>query len=332
MNDKIDFVITWVDGNDPKWQKEKAKYCPSKNSDSRSIRYRDWENLRYWFRGVEKFAPWVNKIHFVTWGHIPEWLNTNHPKLNIVKHEDFIPKKYLPTFNCNPLEVNLHRIKGLSEQFVYFNDDMFILGPVSEENFFSNGKPKETAVLNGPVGRDYTYYSIVDNDIRLINKYFSKNDIKNNLKNFVNLKYGFRNLRTLLAMPWQRIIGFQETHHATPLLKSTYKKIWQLEGEKLEQTTSHKFRSEDDYNQYLFKYWQFCDGEFAPTKNKKKSITPLDENTDIKKSIKPKKYPLINFNDSEGNRDFEATKQAVLDILDKILPDKSSFEKYNSRG
>ena len=118
--DIVDFVIIWVDGNDEQWQKEKAKDSPDKNTDYRNIRYRDWDNLQYWFRGVEKFTPWVNKVHFVTCGHLPKWLNTNNPKLNIVKHSDFIPEKYLPTFSANPIELNIHRIKDLSEKFVFF--------------------------------------------------------------------------------------------------------------------------------------------------------------------------------------------------------------------
>ena len=61
--------------------RKKAKY--SHNPKGNGVnRYRDWNNLRYWFRGVEKFAPWVRKIHFVTWGHIPDWLDTTNPKIN----------------------------------------------------------------------------------------------------------------------------------------------------------------------------------------------------------------------------------------------------------
>ena len=98
MCEKIDFVIPWVDGNDEKWRKDKNFYWNEqlgiKSEDANNnARFRDWENLKYWFRGVEKFAPWVNHIYFVTYGHIPEWLNVNHPKLTIVKHEDYIPKQ-----------------------------------------------------------------------------------------------------------------------------------------------------------------------------------------------------------------------------------------------
>ena len=84
----IDFVITWVDGDDPAWKEERAKYdhpegCISNSNDSQ---YRDWGILPYWFRSVERYAPWVRRIHFITCGHYPEWLNLDHPKLLFVKH------------------------------------------------------------------------------------------------------------------------------------------------------------------------------------------------------------------------------------------------------
>ena len=134
----IDFVIAWVDGNDPAWQEEKKNTRIQKGNfsvDDREERYRDWDNLHYWFRGVEKYAPWVRKIHFVTWGHIPAWLDTANPKLNIVRHEDFIPGEFRPTFNSHTIEWNFHRIPNLSENFVYFNDDMFLLKPITAEAF-----------------------------------------------------------------------------------------------------------------------------------------------------------------------------------------------------
>lgn len=92
-------LLPWVDGNDPEWQEEKKNTRIQKgifSVDDRKERYRDWDNLHYWFRGVEKYAPWVRKIHFVTWGHIPAWLDTANPKLNIVRHEDFIPGEFRP--------------------------------------------------------------------------------------------------------------------------------------------------------------------------------------------------------------------------------------------
>ena len=146
--EQIDFVIIWVDGGDPEWRKKKAKYEINKKGDDRDIRYRDWGILKYWFRCVEKNAPWVNKIYFVSDSQKPEWLNEKHPKIKIIDHKDFIPKEYLPTFSSHTIELNIHRIPGLSENFVYFNDDMFIVNKVKPNTFFKHGKPVEMANLN----------------------------------------------------------------------------------------------------------------------------------------------------------------------------------------
>ena len=99
----IDFIVTWVDGNDPDWLKQKHEYLGAaynaREVDVRDVRYRPWDTLKYLFRGIDTYAPWVRRIHFVTWGHLPSWLNTSNPRLNVVKHSDYIPEKYLPTFS-----------------------------------------------------------------------------------------------------------------------------------------------------------------------------------------------------------------------------------------
>ena len=115
-----------------------------------NIRFQSWDNLHYWFRAIEKFMPWVNKIVFVTWGHVPEFLNVSHPKIKIVKHSDYIPEKYLPTFNSNTIEMNYHRIEDLEENFIIFNDDFFPLQPIEEEYYFKDNTVCDEAV-EGPI-------------------------------------------------------------------------------------------------------------------------------------------------------------------------------------
>ena len=132
----IDFVITWVDMNDPEWQANFMKYSGRKENTKNGVseaRFRDYGFLKYWFRGVEKFAPWVRKIHFVTSGQKPEWLDANHPKIHLVNHKDYIPEQFLPTYNSVVIERYLHKIPGLAEHFVYFNDDFYIINTIGQE-------------------------------------------------------------------------------------------------------------------------------------------------------------------------------------------------------
>lgn len=125
--------------------RQKKQISGKRDDDSDTVnRYRDWNLLPYWFRAVDKFAPWVRKIHFVTWGHVPKFLQVKASKLHIVKHNEFIPEEYLPTFSSHAIEMNIHRIPSLAEHFVYFNDDMFLLRPF-EKRFFRNGLPVHMA-------------------------------------------------------------------------------------------------------------------------------------------------------------------------------------------
>ena len=172
----IDFVIAWVDGDDPAWLAEKANYSPTKMADSASsVRFRDWDNLQYWFRSVEQFAPWVHRIYFLTWGHLPKWLNTDHPKLKIIRHLDYIPQEYLPTFNSHTIELNMHRIPELSEQFVYFNDDMFLVAPAKPTDFFRNGLPCDEASMQFLLPKRYNISKSIDgHNMGVLNRNFSK--------------------------------------------------------------------------------------------------------------------------------------------------------------
>lgn len=331
---KIDFVILWVDGNDPKWQKEKKKYEVSKSSDTdtRTIRYRDWDNLRYWFRGVEKFAPWVNNIFFVTWGHLPSWLNTNHKKLKIINHKDYMPKEYLPTFNCNPLENNLHRIKGLQENFVYFNDDMFIINKVEPTDFFRNNLPCDSATLNATISHRENANYIEAVDMGIVNDHFNKKEVlTTHFHQWFNLKYGSGLVRTLCLLPWKEFPGILATHIPTSLKKSTYKELWDKEYEVLDETSKHKFRYALDVNQWLFRDWQLVTGQFYPRSiSFGKSFALNDDETQNQKIyhyITSQKYKVICVNDMAfDDSNFLKAKDDLNQAFDKILSEKSDFE------
>ena len=328
----IDFVIIWVDGNDPEWQKEKAQYDESKITVANSeVRYRDWDNLQYWFRGVEKFAPWVNKIHFVTWGHIPSWLDTTNTKLNIVNHKDYIPEKYLPTFSSHTIELNLHRIEGLAEQFVYFNDDTFLTAPVKPEDFFKDGKPCDTVAQDCIFfGKDSAgFYNGANTTV--INANFNKKEcIKKKPGVWFNPKNSFRNLvRTTLLLPWPWFPGFYYQHVATSFLKSNFDEVWEKEYETLDETCSHRFRKNTDVNQWVVKFWQMAKGEVAVRRDDFAYCYHVKESNfeRLCKDIPSGRRKMLCINDTSKTIDFEVKVERVKEAFNKLLPEISTFEK-----
>lgn len=330
----IDFVIMWVDGSDPEWQAEKRKYSPNAADDDRPQRYRDYGLLPYWFRGVETFAPWVRKIHFVTWGHLPDWLDTSHPKLNIVRHSDYLPEEYLPTFSANPLELNLFRIKGLSEQFVYFNDDMFPIDCIQPGDFFRNGKPVDMLALQPVVANpeNPVMSHIFINNSLLICRYFDKRTQMKRLKSkFFNLRYplmylGYNCLETVFPL----YTGFYTVHGPSPLLKSTCETIWSKEYDLLDEVSRHRFRSPDDVNQYIFREWQKQTGDFVPA-NLHRLFCYLNivaKPQEAQSKIKKQKSSIVCINDSDDGFDFNTVAAGLRSAFEAILPNPSSYEKH----
>jgi len=330
----IDIAITWLDGNDPEWIREKNKYSPAANSDDRIARYRDWDNLQYIFRGIEKFAPWVNNIFLVTWGHLPKWLDKNHPKLRIVNHKDYIPAEYLPTFNAHPIELNLHRIGELSEHFLISNDDMFFLKKAKAEDFFVNGKPCDSAVLTAHSHIEDRYFIFMEyRATGLINKYFKIQEvIKSNRKGWFSLKYGKMLFRSWVLSGFPKFTGIWQHHLPTSVCKSTMVELWEKEGDKLHQTSLNKFRTMTDFNPWVFKNWQIASNNFYPRSVKFGKRFETDDKDFLAKItdyIENQKGHIICINDSDSNMsydDFIKARDMINGSFEKILPDKSEFE------
>ena len=147
INFPIDVVYTWVDGKDPAWRERKQAALAAAglgpHAGALDTRFNDNGELRYSLRSVEQFAPWVRNIYLVTDQQVPDWLDPQQTRITIVDHRDIFPPDALPTFNSHSIEARLHTIPGLSEHFLYFNDDFFLGQPVSPYTFFdSNGTAK----------------------------------------------------------------------------------------------------------------------------------------------------------------------------------------------
>jgi hypothetical protein len=328
----IDFVITWVDMNDPKWKADFAEYSGKTDNEKNSVseaRFRDHGFLRYWFRGVEKFAPWVRNIHFVTCGQKPDWLDENHPKLNLVHHEDFIPKQFLPCFNSSSIEMHLHKIPNLSEHFVYFNDDFFIINNVEKERFFKNGLPCDIAAFQyNPEWSQW--YKRIKNNVRLINKHFNKKEVLNRFhdKWFAKI-YGKKAWQNYILKNYDKFVTLRTPHNAQPYLKTTFEDLWKHCEKELIETSSHRFRSVADLTPELIRTWQICKGNFEPynTYDDTKMFPLMIKSKKAIAAIREQKYTLICLNDHIHIRNYRQVMENINDAFESILPEKSSFEK-----
>lgn len=343
MEALIDFVVTWVNVLDEEWneayRQKKEEYCTRTDrdktlrADGRKERYRDWGLLKYWFRGVEKHAPWVRKVHFVTYGQLPEWLEKENPKLHVVRHEDYVPKEYLPTFNSNVLELYLHKIEGLSERFVYFNDDMFLVGKTAPEDFFRKGKPCDMLAFQPVVANPSNpimSQTLLNNSL-VLSKYFTKREnVKRQPGKY--FKIGYPPLYfwyNLLELSFPRYTGFYTVHGPSPFCKSAFTEVWEKEGELLRQVSLNRFRSAGDVTQYLFREWQKLSGNFEPVNLHRffEYHEIGDNNKRLLKAMKEQKHRVLCINDGFISRDEQAVQSELCAAFERILPERSSFEK-----
>lgn len=325
----IDFVVLWVDGNDPAWQAEKAKYQGGTTDDSNTPnRFRDWGLMPYWFRAVEKFTPWVRKIHFVTCGHVPEFLNLAHPKLHHVKHADFLPAQVLPTFSSHAIELNLHRIPGLAEHFVYFNDDFYIINKIGTERFFKGGLPCDIAAfLYNPSWSQW--YRRIKNNLRIINRHFDKKEVMARYHDkWFDKSYGSKARWNYILKPYGKFITLRTPHNAQPYLKTTFEEVWAAAGKELTATSVNRFRALDDYTPELFRTWQICRGNFEPynTYSDTKMFPLMIRPKQAVRAIYEQSYSLVCLNDNVHIRHYGQVMENIRNAFEHILPEKSSFE------
>lgn len=337
-NYPVDFVVLWLDGNDPSWQAEKERYISKDEVTAKSnsaARFREWGIFHYWFRSVEKYAPWVRNVYVVTCGHFPLFLNREHPKLKLIRHDQFMPKKYLPTFSCFPTELNLWRIEGISEHIVYFNDDMFLTSPVKKEDFFCGGVPKYCGVVpsgfphSKMTAWEHNLFNVagVANDLFDIRACIDENPDKwfSVVYRELDRKWNYR------AYEDGKITRMHFSHLGVPYRCSTMKKLWDIIPERLDSTCHNRFRTMDDVFHQLFQVWEIYNGSFEPVPydyyGVPYSIT-LENMNEIEDVFLSEKYRMICLNDWEGITDdsFPIIRAHVQKMLKKKYPLPSTFE------
>ncbi|MDA0886030.1 MAG: Stealth CR1 domain-containing protein [Bacteroidetes bacterium] len=233
----IDAVITWVDGSDKEYKKKLEKHLTT--STNYKKQYLQANEIEYCVKSILKFAPFVRKIFIVTDSQKPSFRGLEDlivsNKVKVVDHKEIFKgyEKYLPTFNIRSIDAVLHRIEDLSEKFVYFNDDVFLINKIREEDWFIKNK----AVL---MGKWATNYSI--NPLKALSGTFKK---------LFGLRPSFNASQSKAA----NISGFKKEyfksyHTARPQIKSIIKDFYNNNPETLIDQIKYKFRNSDQFMPY----------------------------------------------------------------------------------
>ena len=327
--EKIDIVVLWVDGSDPEFIREKeavtGKVAFTNQDVDGDQRYRDYGTFHFWFRMIEKHAPWVNNVYLITNGQKPDWLNLEHPKLKLITHREFMPEAYLPSYNSSAIELNIHRIEGLSEHFIYFNDDMFMIKDTQSSDFYKNGQPKLLAVYDALVPWS-PFTNTYHNNVELIYRHFpNKKALKSSPWKFFNFRYGSLVLKNLLLLPWGPT-GYVNQHLPVPMKKSTLSRLWDIEGETLGRTSRNQIRDYGvDVNQYICSHWQIESNQFYPMSKNFGETIGLNQVDKLESIFKDRRKKLLCVND-----DGDFRKENLIhfkQILNEYYPNKSAYEK-----
>lgn len=291
----MDIVITYVNGSDPVWQKS---FQESVGKAPIVKRYRDWDTLKYLLRGIETNMPFIENVFLVVSGksQVPAWANQD--KLKIVLHEDIIPARHLPTFNSTTIELFLHRIPGLAEEFIYFNDDIFPLLPCSPEDFFRGGK----AVLG------FRKCLLCTGQFR---------------KQTRNSDHAALDAA---GLP-HKLMFIRPQHTATTMLKSASKEVF----DKMEaylSTVISPLRTDRNVNQYIFLDYQKATGRAIdePLSNKHISFASATEEK-LRSYFSSPTRKLVCINDTKMSPEkTERFRTLIPELFSGRFPVKSAFE------
>jgi len=342
---KIDFILPWVDGDNQEWKKIRKQYMPiqkDNNDSNSSARFRDMETLKYVLRSIEKNCPWYHRIHLITEGHKPKWLNIDHPKINLITHKElYFDKEHLPIFSSPSIEMNLSNIKGLSDQFIYLNDDMVIMRKVDSSRFFVENKPVDFLShgwiprnkLFGLFKKRDTWIHSINNTLELINKKFSPIQLNKTLLYHPSYPLKSKVSNFILDNIYKKFIWIEHWHHPQPYLKSTLQEVYSEFQNEMMECSKNKFRDNSDLNQYIYRYWELAKGNFYPYKYDDAIISNLASINVLDKLLEEiqtnKKINFVCFNDSTylSDIEYDKVKFKLMDYLEKYFPDKASFEK-----
>lgn len=307
----IDLVYTWVDGSDETWKDKRNKTIGGGEADSAKNcegRYKDNDELKFSLRSVEKYAPWIRKIHIITDSQIPSWLDISNPRIQIVDHKEIMSTEYLPTFNSVVIEHALHKVPDLAEHFLYANDDTFLNQPVEPSNFFNQEGWPIVRMIRRPFRRRILSLK----RLLLKGKKSYYNDTLINASNLVNAKYG-------------RWYGCKPHHNIDAYRRSLYQKTIETFDKEIKPTLKNRQRGDDDIQRVIYSYLMMAEGKCSVEYvGRKTSFRLRNHKRNYYGKMEKLQPMLFCLNDSQYATDED--RRIAREFLENLFPIPSSFE------
>jgi hypothetical protein len=308
----IDLVYTWVDGDDLSWQKRRQRLQDTRGGANglkgladNASRFHSRDELRFSLRSVEMYAPFIRKVWVVTDGQVPTWL-ADHEKVTVVSHSELFPEPAsLPSFNSRAIETTLHRIPGLSEHFLYLNDDFFFSSPVAPGDFFTIGGLQK--VFPSP-------------------RYLDRLPVSSNNRPTVA---GHKNGRELLKQDTGVMLDQKFQHAPYVMRKSVWTDMDEKFGDEFALTRSHPFRDVGDVSPtFLYQNYALLHGHAVMAKISYRYVDVLTGGIETLSEITAGNQLVFCLNDTEAD-DLSVSSRDVqiMSWLAARFPTPAAWEK-----
>lgn len=314
---EIDLVIPMVFPQDPEWQREYAR-CMGGGDATVSERFRSWGTEELLVRCVMKYMPWVRRIHLLlaSESQVQPWMGElavaqqdaqqergqqdSRPEIRLVFHREFMPERVLPCFNVLTIEMFLHQIPGLSEHFIYSNDDFFPLSPLDPGDFFRRAAVAQQHTQLLPCqhhdeepfpGRPNIFQRFVKNGLDMV------------------------------AEDWGR--RFPDTwlrggHSMQPMLLSTVREVCRRHAARIAGSFTAE-RTAGNLNQYIFPFWQHLSGRYVDHVPRRRYVGPRTPTGDVAAIIRDPECGIVCVNDNEMIRDWRERARIVREEIGRKL-------------
>lgn len=308
----IDVVYTWVDSSDPAWREKFQRFSGRVTKEefheeaSVDQRFRSRDELRYSLRSLSMYAPWVRHVYIVTDGQVPEFVDFSKEDITLVDHREISKTPdALPVFNSSAIISWLHRIPGLSEHYIYMNDDVFMGRDVAPSAFFT------------PSGIAKVFPS---NNRRPFGEPTPKGEPHINIT---------RNIRALLEQEFGRSISRSVKHTPHAQLVSVQYELEKRFPDAYERTSRSRFRHHLDVAaDQLFHYYAQITGHaiVGSIRYAYVNIGDRRHESELKRVLDARSREVFCLNDVPTNSAEGMSDQTVRGFLESYFPVKSRWE------